>query len=81
MTKATDPVAIYIRKCIAICWLMVIQDPPIVLDNSTQEKFDTSRFKGYMHNGTYTDYVVWPAVNLYNEGPLLSKGVAEGRKK
>ena len=59
---------------------MVVQDPPIALDNSKPEKFDTTKYRGYQHNGLYTAYVVWPAITLYKEGPMLSKGVAEGKK-
>ena len=48
------------------------------LDSFKPEKFDSSRYREYQHKGMYTDYVVWPAIALYKEGPLLSKGVAEG---
>ena len=70
----------YIRRCIEICWLMVVQDPPMVLDNTKPDQFDTARYRGYQHNGPYTAYIVWPAIRLHNDGPLLSKGVAEGTK-
>ena len=57
---------------------MAVQDPPIALDNSKPEKFDSTKYRGYQHNGPYTAYVVWPAITLHKDGPMLSKGVAEG---
>lgn len=68
----------YIRKSIEICWLMVIQDPPMHLYNSAIPRFDFSKFNPYQVRGSYTAYVVWPALALCEGGSLMSKGVAEG---
>jgi hypothetical protein len=42
--------------------------------------FDKDSFKEYTCRGTYMDFVVWPALFLHKGGPLLNKGVAQGRK-
>jgi hypothetical protein len=42
--------------------------------------FDKDSFKEYTCRGKYLDFVVWPALFLHKGGPLLNKGVAQGRK-
>ncbi|XP_053399108.1 uncharacterized protein DDB_G0290685-like [Mercenaria mercenaria] len=42
--------------------------------------FDKELFKEYTRRGKYLDFIVWPAMCLHKDGPLLSKGVAQGRK-
>ena len=56
---------------------MAVQDPPLVLNKDTQDKFDTNRFKDYTKPGRFVEYVVWPALLLHESGPLLAKGVAQ----
>ena len=68
----------YIDKSIEVCWLMAVQDPPMHLYNVKTPQFDSSKFREYQRRGYYTDYVVWPALALHKNGPLLSKGVAQG---
>jgi hypothetical protein len=34
--------------------------------------------KPYTTSGTFVDYIVWPALLLYKNGPVLVKGVAQG---
>ncbi|XP_053389590.1 protein starmaker-like [Mercenaria mercenaria] len=73
----------YIKKCVNICWSMHRNEPPVFVefpDNTEDIKFDTNKFKPYTKSGTYIDYIVWPAVYLHEGGPLLCKGVAQGRK-
>ena len=60
---------------------MAVQDPPLVLNKDTQDKFDTNRFKDYTKPGRFVEYVVWPALLLCESGPLLAKGVAQGCEK
>ncbi|XP_060577015.1 putative autophagy-related protein 11 [Ruditapes philippinarum] len=42
--------------------------------------FDKDLFKEYTRRGKFQDYIVWPAMRLHENGPLLSKGVAQGSK-
>ena len=74
-------VELYIRACVKICWLMSVQDPPVVLDTKESDDchFDTDRFKPYTKTGKTIDYVVWPPLMLSTAGSLLSKGVAQGK--
>ncbi|XP_053399111.1 uncharacterized protein LOC128556960 isoform X2 [Mercenaria mercenaria] len=43
-----------------------------------RELFDKDLFKEYTTRGQYLDYVVWPALFLHEDGPMLSKGIAQG---
>lgn len=72
----------YVKECIELCWLMSLQDPPVVFGetSSTMTKFDTNVFRSYTQSGTFVDFVVWPPMYLYEGGPVLSKGVAQGYK-
>ncbi|XP_060083098.1 uncharacterized protein LOC132562373 [Ylistrum balloti] len=70
----------YISECIALCWTMVVQDPPVELYWPQSEKgstIDRDKFNLYTKSGTRLNHVVWPALQLYNHGPLLKKGVVQ----
>lgn len=71
----------YIMKCIELCWFMHLNDPPIHIDFKVKpgDKFDTNKFKIYTKSGNKIDYVVWPPVLLHEGGPLLCKGVSQGK--
>ena len=62
---------------------MCIQDPPVVLMFSGKQgtSFDGQLFTTYTTEGRKVKFIVWPAVLLYNDGPILRKGVAQGKKK
>lgn len=59
--------------------MMVIQDPPMILDfgPAQNEKFDKDVFRCYTITGEKVKFVVWPAVFLHNSGPLVTKGVLQ----
>lgn len=80
--QVVDACKNYITRCVELCWLMRIQDPPVVLNWSIAKDrvFDTDTYKYYLSTGKELDYVVWPSMYLYDGGPLIMKGVAEGRK-
>ncbi|XP_060083901.1 uncharacterized protein LOC132563157 [Ylistrum balloti] len=70
----------YVSECIALCWTMVVQDPPVELYWPQSEKgstIDRDKFNLYTKSGTRLNHVVWPAVLLHNLGPLLKKGVVQ----
>ncbi|KAJ8298354.1 hypothetical protein KUTeg_024885 [Tegillarca granosa] len=69
----------YINRCISVLWLMVIQDPPLSLYWPQGNSFDSQNFYEYTDKGNYVDFSVWPALRLYEGGPLLSKGVVKCR--
>ncbi|XP_052811630.1 uncharacterized protein LOC128239165 isoform X5 [Mya arenaria] len=70
----------FYRSCMELCWLMSVQDPPVVFDTpKTGGKFDSDRYRTYTKMGKQLDYVVWPPMLLHAGGPLLAKGVAQGK--
>ena len=44
------------------------------------DAFDTRLYNQYTLNGPYVDYIVWPALLLYEHGPVICKGVAQGKE-
>ena len=70
----------FTRKCVELTWLMCVQEPPVVFDSLDHyDKFDTNCYKAFMKQGKTVDYYVWPALLLHEGGPLLAKGVAQGK--
>ncbi|XP_053390700.1 uncharacterized protein LOC128553540 [Mercenaria mercenaria] len=69
----------YIKKCVNICWSMCRHEPPVYvefMDVGDDILFDTNKYKPYTKSGKLLDYIVWPAVYLHKDGPILAKGVA-----
>lgn len=69
----------FLMKCVHICWLMMRQDPPVYLKFSCKrgDTFNKNIYKYYSTTGKMLDFVVWPAMFLHENGPLLSKGYAQ----
>jgi hypothetical protein len=59
--------------------LCAVQDPPLELDATFTNGFNTNVFKDYTKSGEFVDFVVLPAMLHHKGGPLLSKGVAQGK--
>ncbi|KAK3594526.1 hypothetical protein CHS0354_030874, partial [Potamilus streckersoni] len=71
----------YINECVEICLLMNIQDPALELIGAVlgeNPSFDVDVFRSYTKSGDRIEYMVWPALCLHRNGPLLCKGVAQG---
>lgn len=70
----------YIDRCLEIMWLMSVQDPPMTLkwpfENQNTDDMLQS-FRHFTKFGIQLDYVVWPALLLYEGGPLVVKGVVQ----
>nr|XP_022324775.1 myosin-6-like isoform X11 [Crassostrea virginica] len=73
----------YVKKCVRLCWLMVAQDPRVYIKPSEEpgSKFDKDYYREFLSSGQVLDYVVWPALLLHENGPLLQKGVAQPKAK
>ncbi|XP_069109051.1 uncharacterized protein [Argopecten irradians] len=69
----------YMKKCVQVCWFMTVQDPKVVINYKVTGQFDEDRFKAYTKKGKQVDYLVWPALHLHEGGPMISKGVAQGK--
>lgn len=68
-----------INKCVQYCWLMCIQDPPMCLvDFGRGLDFNNNEMRSFTKSGKFVDFVVWPALYLHENGPLLSKAVVQG---
>ncbi|XP_052673257.1 uncharacterized protein LOC128155532 isoform X2 [Crassostrea angulata] len=68
-----------INKCVQYCWLMCIQDPPMCLvDFGRGLEFNSNEMRSFTKSGKFVDFVVWPALYLHEDGPLLSKAVVQG---
>ncbi|XP_045203599.2 uncharacterized protein LOC123556730 [Mercenaria mercenaria] len=70
----------FVKGCVELCWLMTVQDPPIVFGPEPQagDVFDTSVYKHYTKTGASIEFLVWPTLHLHEGGAMLSKGVAQG---
>uniref|UniRef100_K1PZJ6 Mitochondria-eating protein C-terminal domain-containing protein n=1 Tax=Magallana gigas TaxID=29159 RepID=K1PZJ6_MAGGI len=74
--KSVEP---FIKECVRISWLMVDRDHPIYIKLSGKRgcEFDVDLYRYYLRRGQKMDYIVWPALFLHENGPLLSRGVAQ----
>ncbi|XP_061184359.1 uncharacterized protein LOC133192359 [Saccostrea echinata] len=70
-----DNLNIYIDACIECLWLMCVQDPPMhIVSLNKGDTYNPACFNMFMTKGKEVEYTVWPAVFLYKDGPLISKG-------
>ena len=58
---------------------MVVQDPAVVLKSDFPEgsELNFDYLKEYTRRGRTIDFLVWPALLLHDDGPVLAKGVAQ----
>ncbi|XP_060606042.1 uncharacterized protein LOC132758385 [Ruditapes philippinarum] len=74
----------FLNKCIGLCWLMAVQDPPVHVDvniDRCDELHDSTLYKPYTKSGIYIDYIVWPVLYLHENGNILMKGIAQCKDK
>ncbi|OWF51198.1 uncharacterized protein LOC110449488 [Mizuhopecten yessoensis] len=73
----------FFKKCLEICWLMCVQDPPVVIggEATVGVSFDTNMYKPYTNSGTVVSYNVWPPLLLHENGPILTKGIVQPIKE
>ncbi|XP_052093049.1 polyamine-modulated factor 1-binding protein 1-like [Mytilus californianus] len=69
----------FFEKCVSLCWCMVIQDPVMYLDADITQgtTFDKNTYKEFVKSGNKVKYIVWPALFLHKDGPLLHKGIVQ----
>ncbi|XP_052214323.1 paramyosin-like [Dreissena polymorpha] len=70
----------FLREAFSLCWLMSIQDPPVVFDRLQKhgEEFNAELYRPYTQAGALVDFQVLPTMFLNEGGPVLYKGVAQG---
>ncbi|XP_052794205.1 uncharacterized protein LOC128227578 isoform X1 [Mya arenaria] len=72
----------FINKCLFIGWMMVVQTPPMDFKSARKgDHFDKNIFNYYTKSGKFIDVVVWPALLLHKDGPVVGKGIAQPRIK
>lgn len=71
----------FVKRSTELCWSMVIKEPPMVLvhDQMEGKPIDKNLFTFYTKNGPVIDFVIWPALILKKNGPVLAKGSAQGK--
>ncbi|KAK3593591.1 hypothetical protein CHS0354_018687 [Potamilus streckersoni] len=76
----SETVKKYIDKCTELCWYMSVQNPQLYMysEPSKDGSFRHDIFKEYTKKGDKEAFVVWPILYLYEGGPMLWKGVAQG---
>lgn len=69
----------FFEKCVNICWSMAIQDPVMYLDEDVpvDTQIDKNTYREFVKSGNTVAFVVWPALFLHKDGPLLYKGVVQ----
>ena len=79
LPTAISKIPDYVKKCLELCWLMAVQDPPVALgpEMASMEPFDTNLYRHYTTTGDFVDYIVWPPLCLHEGGPILCKGVSQ----
>ncbi|CAG2245043.1 unnamed protein product [Mytilus edulis] len=72
----------FVERCTDLCWSMVIKAPSMVLvyDQPEGVPIDKNMFTVYTKQGPIIDFVVWPALILRTDGPILAKGAAQGKE-
>ncbi|KAK3607021.1 hypothetical protein CHS0354_020447 [Potamilus streckersoni] len=82
LNKLGKKLSAFVSSSVEIVWFMSIQDPPLCLqwieDKDNQTEFDTDKYRFYTTSGKYVEYCVWPLLLLYDKGPILAKGIAQG---
>ncbi|XP_071126133.1 uncharacterized protein [Mytilus edulis] len=79
---STNYVIKFVERCTDLCWSMVINAPSMVLvyDQPEGVLIDKNMFTVYTKQGPIIDFVVWPALILRTDGPILAKGAAQGKE-
>ena len=69
----------FYKKCVELCWCMAIKDPPMYLDEDIPPGtvMDKNTYREFTKSGEIVEYVVWPALRLHKDGPVLYKGVIQ----
>ncbi|VDI22501.1 Hypothetical predicted protein [Mytilus galloprovincialis] len=71
----------FIEKSMKCCWLMCVTEPPMFLkfkwNKSEQIDLDEVEIEG--SDGRYVDSMRWPTLYLYENGPLMNKGVVNAK--
>ncbi|CAG2189610.1 unnamed protein product [Mytilus edulis] len=65
----------YFNRCVYLSWLMVVQNPPMYIDEGPVRRSYINRdvYQEFTKKGSIIDYCVWPALYVEKGGPLGTK--------
>ncbi|VDI22499.1 Hypothetical predicted protein [Mytilus galloprovincialis] len=71
----------FIEKGMECCWLMSVTEPPMFLKFKWNKgnKIDLDELEVERGKGKYVESILWPALYLYENGPLMNKGVVNAK--
>ncbi|KAH3830309.1 hypothetical protein DPMN_103549 [Dreissena polymorpha] len=69
----SDDLTAYYNKCVEVCWLAAVQDPPLFMNFNPREEGDAF-FEVIKTDGIYAGCLVWPALLEREHGAVLVKG-------
>ncbi|XP_071125285.1 uncharacterized protein [Mytilus edulis] len=69
----------YFNRCVYLSWLMVVQNPPMYIDEGPVRRSYINRdvYHEFTKKGSIIDYCVWPALYVEKGGPLGTKGIVQ----
>jgi hypothetical protein len=69
----------YFNRCVYLTWLMVVQNPPMYMDEGPDRRSYIKRemYQEFTKKGSIIDYCVWPVLYLEKDGPLGTKGIVQ----
>lgn len=72
----------YTRKCVINCFYMLTSEKPMYMKLSFHQGgvIDRINLENFQSDGTRVDLMVWPALYLFDGGPLLNKGFVKAKK-
>jgi len=74
----------FIESCVEICWGMVVHEPKLGflwLQEGQDKKVNPDQFTLYTRSGKGVEFLVWPAMLLHENGPVLRKGTYQPFKE
>ena len=78
----SDGVRLYLQKVVELTYLMCIQEPPMILEwVRLGDSLDPEKFKPYTEAGSKIVGTIWPAVLLYENGQVMSRGIVDVMRK
>ncbi|CAC5400648.1 unnamed protein product [Mytilus coruscus] len=69
----------YFNRCVYLSWLMVVQNPPMYIDEGPVRRSYINRdvYQEFTKRGSIIDYCVWPALYVEKGAPLGTKGIVQ----
>ncbi|KAH3834973.1 uncharacterized protein LOC127879376 [Dreissena polymorpha] len=70
----------FAKQAVQIIWMMKVQQPPMeLLWADPESKYDKQLFSFYVRQGEIVAQCIWPAVLLHKKGPVMARGIVQGK--